>query len=36
MQDLRSLIIVHLVEKRPEGNIFPRKRAEYTTRKDES
>lgn len=29
MQDLRSLIIVHLVEKRPEGNIFLRKRADW-------
>jgi len=29
MQDLRSLIIVHLVEERPEGNTFPRKRADW-------
>jgi len=29
MQDLHSLIIVHLVEKRLEGSTFPRKRADW-------
>ena len=29
MRDLGQLILVHLVEKRPAGDIFPRKRADW-------